>query len=61
MKVNGFNIDDPEESYQYLKSQGVDIDRIVEKGMKIINKIKSNEKIKRDIQVIQGIQRTKKN
>jgi hypothetical protein len=29
--------------------------------MKIINKIKSNEKIKRDIQVIQGIQRTKKN
>jgi hypothetical protein len=31
MKVNGFNIDDPEESYQYLKSQGVDIDRIVKK------------------------------
>lgn len=39
MIVDGFNIDDPEEASEYLKSQGVDVDAVVNRGMQKISKI----------------------
>jgi hypothetical protein len=43
MIVNGFNIDDPDEASEYLKSQGVDVDALVKRGLQKISEIQRNK------------------
>ena len=43
MIVNGFNIDDPKEAFEYLKSQGVDVDALVKRGLQKISEIQRNQ------------------
>lgn len=43
MIVNGFNIDDSEDASEYLKSQGVDVDAFVKRGLQKISEIQRNQ------------------
>lgn len=46
MIVNGFNIDDPEEASEYLKSLGVDVDTLVKRGLQKISEIQRNQALR---------------
>lgn len=45
--VNGFDIDTTEGARKYLESEGFDVDKEIQKGMKIIKEIKKKIALKK--------------